>query len=204
MVDLDARPVADTATAPTPVPAGAPRRSAGRRFAARAGSRVLTVVMVVLVALAAITTIVPRLLGAVPLTVLSGSMEPVLSPGDLVVTQPVDADEIDIGDVVTFQPVSDDPTLVTHRVVGVQLGGDGTTGFITRGDANGTDDDPIVAEQVVGRVIYSVPLVGHLTGASWSPTAVTVGVIGLLVYAVGTVVVPHRTRGKEAAHAPTD
>ncbi len=196
MVDLNTRPVADTVTAQTSAPAAAPRRSTRHRVATRAGSTLLTVVMVALVALAAITTIVPRLLDAVPLTVLSGSMEPVLSPGDLVVTQPVDANEIAIGDVVTFQPVSDDPTLVTHRIVSVQHGSDGTTGFITRGDANGTDDDPIVTDQVVGRVIYSVPLVGHLTGASWSPTAVAVGVAGLLVYALVMLVVAGRNPRK--------
>ena len=63
--------------------------------------------------------VVPRVLGGSALAVLSGSMEPRLSPGDVVVVRGVDdpAATTQVGDVVAFQPTSDDPTLVTHRVV---------------------------------------------------------------------------------------
>jgi len=160
-------------------------------------SLLLGLVMVAAVALAGAAVVVPKLLGATPLTVLTSSMEPTLSPGDLVVVRPVDPADVTVGDVVTFQPTSDDPTLVTHRVVGILAGTDGRGGFVTQGDANGAEDDPIVADQVRGRVVYSIPWLGRVTNVSWGSTAVTVAAVGLILYAVATIAVPDRSRRKE-------
>lgn len=175
-------------------PAASPATSPARSPWRRAASIALSVLVVVVLALAVAVVAVPKALGAVPLTVLSGSMEPVLSPGDVVVVRPVPADDLRIGDVVTFQPVSEDPSLVTHRVVGIGTTGGAVGSFTTRGDANGADDEPIVADQVVGRVAYSVPLVGHLTNASWGPTAVTTAAAALIGYGLLMLVLPDRTR----------
>lgn len=120
------------------------------------------VALLALLALAAAVAVVPRVMGGAALTVLTGSMEPTYSPGDMVVAVPQDG--YDVGDVVTFQPVSDDPTLITHRVVGVRTGAQ--TWYVTRGDANGADDEPITAEQVMGRVVYHIPYVGHVANAA--------------------------------------
>jgi len=171
-----------------------PERPA-RRLLSKTASALLGVVMVALLALAGAAVVVPKILGATPLTVLTGSMEPAYSPGDIVVVQPVEPEQVRVGDVVTFQPVPDDPTLLTHRVVAVTWGSDGVAGFVTRGDANGADDDPIVPDQVMGRVAYSIPLIGHLTNASWGPTAVTVGAVALIAYGVLMVLTPDRSRG---------
>lgn len=110
-------------------------------------------------------SLLPRLLGAVPLAVLSGSMEPTFSAGDLVISKPVEPTEIRIGDMVTFQPESDNPALVTHRVVAKSVGEGGVVGFTTRGDANQVDDDPIGGVQVRGKVLYTLPWVGHVVNA---------------------------------------
>ncbi len=186
-----------TAAAGTASPAAARARAGRRRGPGpleRVASVVLGVVMVALVVLAGAVVVVPRVLGATPLTVLSGSMEPALSPGDVVVVRPVDPGELRTGDVVTVQPVSGDPTLVTHRVVQVDRDGTDVTGLVTRGDANGAADAPLVPDQVMGRVAYSVPLVGHATNVSWGPTAVTVLAVALLVYAAVALVRPGRGR----------
>ncbi|MFE7408306.1 signal peptidase I [Isoptericola sp. NPDC057559] len=195
-----ARTEAESSAADTS-PAGTTTAPPARRSAwGRMSSAALTVVVVALLALAAAVVLVPRLLGAVPLTVLSGSMEPALSPGDVVVTRPVDADQIRVGDVITFQPESEDPTLITHRVTGVRTGAE--PGFVTQGDANGAPDAPIVADQVMGRVAYSVPYVGHLTNASWAPQAVTGIAVLLIAYALVSVLVPaRRPTTKEARDA---
>jgi len=121
----------------------------------------LAIALVAAVVLAVVA--IPRLIGAVPLTVLTGSMVPTYRPGDIVVVQPIPANELAIGDTVTFQPVSGDPTLNTHRIVHIENENGIVTSVTTRGDANNSDDPPIVPEQIQGRVIYSVPLVGHLT-----------------------------------------
>ena len=171
-------------------PADAPRRARG------VGSALLTTAMVVLLLLAAVVTVVPRLIGAVPLTVLSGSMEPTISAGDLVVVRPTDPADLRIGDVVTVQPVSDDPTLVTHRIVGVTHGGDGLAGFVTQGDANEHPDEPVVPEQVMGRVVYTVPLIGHVTHGTWGPYVAAAVGVGLVVYGVVTFALPRRDPGE--------
>lgn len=125
-------------------------------------SGVVTAALIGCLAIAVLIGVVPRVMGGAALTVLTGSMEPTYSPGDMVVAAP--QERYAIGDVVVFQPVSNDPTLVTHRVVAVRAAAGGTE-YVTRGDANTRDDDPIVAEQVMGKVKYHVPLVGHVSVA---------------------------------------
>lgn len=116
-------------------------------------------------AIIVVSGLLPRVIGAVPLTVLSGSMEPAFSPGDLIVSQPVDADTVQTGDIITFQPISGDPTLVTHRVIGFAFGEDGARNVITQGDANDVPDAAIEPDQVMGTMLYSVPYIGYVS--SW-------------------------------------
>lgn len=135
----------------------------------------------VAIALLAVMVIIPRLNGGHALTVLTGSMEPTHSPGDLVVTRGVDnPSQISTGDVLTFMPYANNPTLVTHRVISVNE--DGT--FTTRGDANGTDDAPIVFKQVVGEVMFGVPKLGYASDFVRSNLQLLIFPIGgaLLVY----------------------
>lgn len=165
-----------TATAP-----GTPARADDGTFRRAALRGVGTVLVLALLALALAVAVVPRLLGGAALTVLTGSMEPTYSPGDMVVSVPVETYEV--GDVVTFQPVSDDPTLITHRIVGVQLGAE--TRYVTRGDANGADDEPIQAEQVMGRVVYHIPYVGHVAGAAGPHRGLVVTAVACLLIGYG-------------------
>lgn len=123
----------------------------------------LWLVILAAVAAVALAVAIPRIAGATPYTVLTGSMEPDLPPGTLVVVRPVDAEDVALGDVITFQLESGKPTVATHRVVAVGTRLDGEQVFTTRGDANGTPDrNPVRAVQVQGRLWYSVPYLGHL------------------------------------------
>lgn len=120
----------------------------------------MTMFAVVLLAIV-VLVVVPKATGAVPLSVLSGSMSPSIPAGSMVIVRPVDGADIEIGDVITYQLRPGDPTLVTHRVVGITYGAEPT--FITRGDANTiVDRDPVRVEQIRGEVWYAVPFVGHL------------------------------------------
>ena len=114
---------------------------------------------------------VPQVIGADDgFVVLSGSMEPAMSPGDVVI---VDASgPVEAGDVITYRTGADTvPT--THRVVGVQDGG-----YETKGDANGNADTGLVGpEAVIGRVVLTIPLVGHVI--LWANTPV--GYVTLVV-----------------------
>ena len=129
--------------------------------------------------------IVPKATGAKPLTILSGSMTGTYNVGDVVVVKPVKVDTLQIGDVITFQPFSDDPQLTTHRIVGMSFGSKGRE-FVTQGDANNAPDlKPISEKQVMGKVWYSVPKVGYASvwfaGHLMRTVTDLVG-IGLLLY----------------------
>ena len=125
--------------------------------------RVLALV-VMLGCLAALTAavLVPRLGGATPYTILTGSMAPNYPPGTLVVVKPVDTTDIQVGTVITYQLRSGDPQVVTHRVIEVGHNLEGETRFTTQGDANSVaDEKPVRPEQVRGRLWYAVPHLGR-------------------------------------------
>lgn len=133
-----------------------------------------------------LAVIVPRVAGATPYTVLTGSMTPALPPGTLVVVEPVEAAEVGVGDVITYQLESGRPAVATHRVVAQGLGEDGPI-FQTQGDANDTPDSAWVRPvQVRGTLWYSVPYLGYLSEAITGQqrrVAVSVVATGLIGYA---------------------
>ena len=161
---------------------------------------VTSILLVAVLALAVALAVVPRVMGGEALTVLTGSMQPTYSPGDVVVSVP--QEDYQVGDVVTFQPVSGDPTLVTHRIVAVTVGGPQGEQYITRGDANGDDDDPIEAGQIMGEVVYSVPYVGYVAVAAGEHRNVLIAaaaalLIGYGIYAVASDVLRKRRSTQE-------
>ncbi len=115
----------------------------------------------VLTVVAAVT--VPSLLGYQTFTVLSGSMEPALGVGDLVVVEKVPPARAEVGDVVTFRSPDGLPRLITHRVVARRLAG-GAAFFTTRGDANtGSEGWSVPLRGTIGRATYRVPKLGYVT-----------------------------------------
>ena len=167
-----------------------------------------TFALVAVLTAAVALAVVPKVLDGAALTVLTGSMVPTYDPGDVVVVRGVQdaAAEVQIGDVVTFQPVSSDPALVTHRVVDKVFSSEGTS-FVTRGDANGADDAPLVPAQVKAVAVYHVPWVGHVSLWLGARRGLLVaGVAGaLLLYAAFMVLRPERRRaaGTPDASAPS-
>ncbi|GGG65425.1 hypothetical protein GCM10011374_31580 [Kocuria dechangensis] len=144
------------------MPGGAAVTAAARR----AGHGLLVALLAVVSAVLLAVVIVPLVLGWVPLTVLSGSMEPAVPTGSQVVVEPLEGEEdaarLGVGDVVTFMPRPDDATLVTHRIVQVAHDGEGRLSFTTRGDANAAPDEEVLtATQLRGVVRYHVPWAGY-------------------------------------------
>ncbi|WP_049985515.1 signal peptidase I [Halobellus rufus] len=146
----------------TTLPATPPMPSAGKLLAT----------LVLLAALSPFAVFaVPQVVGADDgFVVLSGSMEPALSPGDVVI---VDASaSVGVGDVITYRSAGDSvPT--THRVVGERDGG-----YETKGDANENVDAGLVGpEAIIGEVVLTIPLVGYVI--LWANTPV--GYVALVV-----------------------
>jgi len=107
------------------------------------------------------------------MAVSSGSMRPSLSEGDLLLVGRVSAGEIQVGDIIAFNvPYPYQDTIqspVIHRVIGKVSGG-GEIKFKTKGDAN-TSEDPweVPAENVIGKYLAKIPLLGFLLLALKSP-----------------------------------
>jgi len=106
----------------------------------------------------------PNLFGYRSLTVLSGSMEPTMMTGDMVISKWMRPDQTRVGDVVTFQS-AESKKLITHRVRSVKMNGD-RVDIVTKGDANDTVEHwQAPAAGRVSRVEYDIPKVGYLTNA---------------------------------------
>lgn len=162
--------------------------------------------MLSVIAAGAALIVVPKAVGGRPLTVLSGSMVPTFSPGDVVVVRPVEVDDLQVGDVITFQEKSGEPELISHRIIGEAFGSDGRE-FVTQGDANPTADLATVkAAQVRGEVWYTVPKVGYVAksmAGGWLRTATDVFAVGLLLYAGWFIAAGVRDR-RRSNHEETD
>jgi len=122
--------------------------------------------LLVVVGLAVAVIVMPWVTGSVALTVLTRSMEPTYPPGTLVIVQPVEPSDIAIGDAITYQIQPGVAEYITHRVIAISRTTGGELTFTTKGDNNGVADaDPVIAEQVQGRVWYSLPWIGYLNNA---------------------------------------
>lgn len=172
----------------------------------RGGRTLLGVLTLAFVALFVVQA-APGLVGAEhSYVVLTGSMEPAINPGDSVIVDEVAPEAVRAGDVVTFRDGADDPP-VTHRVVEV-VAVDGEVRYRTAGDNNDNVDAGLVhPDDLIGKVWFTIPLVGYVTQFANTPAgvAVLVGVpVALLVLSElwvrsGPVVVTSATAGGHGA-----
>ena len=172
-------------TAPTPID-GAPRARVPGSLRPAAVYRVVVAAVLVALAGLVVLALAPRLVGFSGHVVVSGSMEPRLSPGDVVLTRPVLPQDLEPGQVLLFPDPEGADRLVLHRLVSFDERGD----LVTRGDANQSNDStPVPASSVVGAAQVRVPLVGlpaywrltgqwgHLAGLSALLAAATVSTV---------------------------
>lgn len=98
-------------------------------------------------------------------TVLTPSMEPAYSVGDVVIVKLANAEEVEVGDVITFNPSNDSDAYLTHRVTEKlpDYEGTGVTCFKTKGDANDTEDSFLIdSSRVIGTVTLGIPKIGFI------------------------------------------
>lgn len=123
-----------------------------------------------------------RLLGYQVFNVISGSMEPTYSVGDLIYVKDVNPYEIEVGTPITFV-LNENLVVATHRVVEVD---EENQHFYTKGDANDTADaSPVHFNNVIGVPQFSIPLLGYVSDFIQNPPGmyitVAVGFILILV-----------------------
>ncbi|MEO6533951.1 MAG: signal peptidase I [Pseudolysinimonas sp.] len=167
-----------------------------------------------LVALVAVLVIaLPMLTKSTPYTVLTSSMTPSYPAGTLVIVKPTDVQQIHIGDVITYQIESNQPAVVTHRVIQIvePTTSTGHESFITKGDANSLPDaKPVMPVQVRGVVWYAVPFIGWVNNVvNGDARSVIVPIVaGLLFLYAGfmaaSAVVDRRRKTAAEAQAEVD
>lgn len=102
----------------------------------------------------------PTFFGFKTFVVLSGSMEPELNIGDIIIVKEVDDNKLKVGDIVSYK---NSQTVTTHRITEISKKADKTY-FKTKGDANNTEDDKLVEENIIeGKLVTSIPKIGNLT-----------------------------------------
>lgn len=124
----------------------------------------------------------PSLLGHKPLTVLTNSMIPTFSAGDIIVINTkVDPN---LKDVITYKHPQDG-RLITHRVIDV-VTKNGESFYKTQGDANNVDDKVLIPRaNVVGVETHIIPKGGYIANKLASPFGFSLLVIiPLLVYSI--------------------
>jgi signal peptidase len=94
--------------------------------------------------------------------VLTGSMEPAISPGDIIITTPITRKEPKIGDVVAYEAKrfnGENVAVFSHRIIS----GDLQNGFVVKGDANKSpDNQKPKAPDILGVVIFVIPFLGNI------------------------------------------
>lgn len=122
---------------------------------------------IVLVALLLIVSTFPITGNYKIMTVISGSMEPAIKMGSVVVVKP--ASDYKIGDIITFGPATKTKAPTTHRIYDIKVA-DGNPVYITKGDANNSPDTKeIQKKDVIGKVLFDVPYVGYAVDFAKKP-----------------------------------
>ena len=97
-------------------------------------------------------------------TVITGSMIPVYDIGDVLIVKEILPEEIKVDDDIVYQGEkgSFKGKTITHRVISIKKKDDGNYGIITKGVANLSQDPEINQTQVLGKVIFKVPIMSFI------------------------------------------
>lgn len=165
--------------------------------------RVMLILLAVILAISACTLAydkfvkkskIPSVFGYSMLIVASPSMTGAIEAGDAIIIKK--SDSYAVGDVITYFP-EDESFSVTHRIV--RMEGDK---FYTKGDANQSEDsDPVLIEQIVGKVAVKLDKVGYFIEWLKSPVGIIFAAT-FIVLLILIIVIEDKRRGKTDADDP--
>lgn len=165
--------------------------------------RVMLILLAVILAISACTLAydkfvkkskIPSVFGYSMLIVASPSMTGAIEAGDAIIIK--NSDSYAVGDVITYFP-EDESFLVTHRIV--RMEGDK---FYTKGDANQSEDsDPVLIEQIVGKVAVKLDKVGYFIEWLKSPVGIIFAAT-FIVLLILIIVIEDKRRGKTDSDDP--
>jgi len=104
------------------------------------------------------------------LIALSGSMEPAINSGDIVVSSSIAPEDVAVGDIITFEDAGNPDNCITHRVYEIVESEISGVFFRTKGDANSDPDVNLIpSSRLIGRVVFVVPYLGYIPFFAKSP-----------------------------------
>lgn len=159
-------------------------------------SRIMTVISVALFIFGVVVFVsvlnasagkVPSVFGFSVLQVKTGSMLPDYEIGTIVITKNVDANDLQVGDVISFYSLDQDISgeVNTHRIEKIEHGGDDNAPyFTTKGDNNSqVDKQKVWPSQIVGKVVYNLGTVsGSVIGVFQNPNVIFFVIVLPLVF----------------------
>jgi signal peptidase len=132
-----------------------------RRAASEVAQGLAWGVLLAVSAALVLTLALPHAFGWRAYTVMSGSMEPAIAVGDVVVNRQVRPRDVRPDRVITFREPRRD-RLITHRLLHAEARG-GTVELVTRGDANSSAERfTVSADGSLGEAVYRLPRLGHV------------------------------------------
>ena len=127
----------------------------------------------------------PSFLGIKTYVILSGSMEPELNIGDVIISKKVEESELHEGDIISFRANN---SIVTHRIIGINES-EGKKNYTTKGDNNNTEDlEKVTFDKIEGRFVCKIPKIGNITFFLRNKVVLIIAflLILLLIYHNGT------------------
>ena len=128
----------------------------------------------------------PSVFGFSVLQVTSGSMEPEIPVGGIVVVRKVKPESLKVGDVISFysNDVDISGKVNTHRIVEIKQSESGEKIFRTKGDANEYADTAAVFEiDLVGKMILNLGSVGgSVFDVLRNPTIILIFIVLPLIF----------------------
>lgn len=106
-----------------------------------------SILCILSVVITGIKTGKPTIFGYRPMFICSGSMEPTIKTFSVIVGKPVNAEDIHVGDICTYER---NGLMICHRIIDIT-----DDGFIFKGDNNGSADTPAVSpDSIKYRVVW--------------------------------------------------
>lgn len=102
----------------------------------------------------------PNVFGIKTYVIISGSMQPEINVGDIVIVKEVGIDTLKEGDVISFRQGQN---IITHRISTIK-NENGKIRLETKGDSNNVKDTSFTTEnEIEGKVIYKIPQIGKIS-----------------------------------------
>ena len=102
----------------------------------------------------------PNIFGIKLFSIVSGSMEPEISKGDVILVEKVDQGELKEGDIISYKVENE---TITHRIIKIENIENGEVQYTTKGDSNDIPDSiKIKYENIEGKYISKIHKIGKI------------------------------------------